>query len=162
MKNIDIVLNEFLIQQGLDDELCAGYEPNEDSYYQASDVDNLPSRVILGGMSNKKADEVFMRYCGELGLKVSVGVEVMSFLHEIGHHMTMDFLDEDELFESEMTKMFLTIDDEDTDEAFMKYFTCPIEYEATMDAVNFCNACPEVALKLDKDIKEALYGITAD
>ena len=159
MKNINVVLNEFLVQQGYDDELAAGYIKHSDSYYQPSDRDDFRDIVVLGGMSDKRADELFMEYCRELGLAIDVHVETMSFLHEVGHHLTMDFLDEDELFDSEMTKLFLNMREEETDENFMEYFTCPIEYEATMDAVNFCNACPEVALKLDQDIQEALYGV---
>lgn len=158
MKNINIVLNEFLVQQGYSDELAAGYIKHSDSYYQSSDRDDMPSVVILGGESDLRADELFIDYCKELGLEIDLHVETLSFLHEIGHHFTMDFLDDEEIFQSEITKIFLLMKEEETDEAFMEYFTCPIEYEATMDAVNFCNACPEVALKLDQDIQEALYS----
>lgn len=157
-KSINNVLNDFLAQQGYDNELAAGYIKHADSYYQPSDTDELPSVVVLGGMSNKRADELFMEYCKELGLKVDLSVETMSFLHEIGHHFTIDFLDENELISSELTKIYLNAKAEETDKTFMEYFTCPIEYEATMDAVNFCNAYPEVVKELDKDIEEALYG----
>lgn len=165
-KNINDVLNDFLIQQGLENELFAKYDENSDSYYQEYTYDiDIPdvkvsgvSLIVLGGLSDKKADELFMEYCGELGLKVPVSVEAMSFLHEVGHHMTLDFLDEDEHFISKIVKIKLYGREEDTDEVFMEYFKCPEEYEATMDAVNFCNACPDVAIKLSKDIQEALYG----
>ena len=98
-----------------------------------------------------------MKYCKELGLEIDVHVETMSFLHEIGHHWTMNFLDENELLESEITKLCLYMKDEENDETFMKYFTCPIEYEATIDAINFCNACPEIILELDEKLQKVLY-----
>lgn len=159
MKNISIVLNEFLIQQNLNDELCADYKPHEDSYYQSSDQDDIPSLVVLGGLSVPRADELYMDYCNELGLEIPMHVETMSFLHEVGHHITMEFLDEDEVYESEIIKMNLYMRDEECDETFIEYFKCPDEHMATLDAVKFCNACPEVARRLDADIQEALYGI---
>ena len=158
MKNIDIVLNDFLVQQNLHDELCACFKPNSDSYYRESMVEGVNSLVVLGGLTNERADKLFMEYCGELGLEVPVSVETMSFLHEVSHHITIPFLDEDELNESEFIKLTLCITEDESDEAYMEYFKCPIEYEATNDAVKFCNACPEVVKKLDKDILEALYG----
>lgn len=157
MTQIDAVLNDFLKQQGLHDELNAYYDPTCDSYYQyGSDM----SRVVLGGMTNKVADEIYMRFCKDLGLKVDIDVITMSFLHEVGHHMTLDFLDEDEISESEWTKVILRItkdDSEYTEEDYMKYFNCPEEFEATWDAIKFCNACPEVAKALDTAILETIY-----
>ena len=155
IKKIDIVLNKFLVEQGLADSLCACYIEDCDSYYQ---YDNVLSRVVLGGLTNKKADEIYMDYCRELGLEVDVDVITMSFLHEVGHHNTIDFLDGEEIFESEMIKLLLAANNEETKEYFMRYFECPEEYEATWDAVSFCNAYPEVVLQLDADIQNALYG----
>lgn len=155
IKKIDIVLNKFLVEQGLADSLCACYIEDCDSYYQ---YDAVLSRVVLGGLTNKKADEIYMDYCRELGLKVDVDVMTMSFLHEVGHHNTIDFLDGEEIFESEMIKLLLAANNKETKEYFMKYFECPEEYEATWDAVSFCNAYPEVVLQLDADIQNALYG----
>lgn len=156
MAQIDVILNDFLKQQGYSDELIAYYDPNSDSYYQAGiEI----SEVVLGGMTNKIADEIYMRYCKELGLEIEVDVITMSFLHEVGHHMTLDFLDEDEINQSEWVKALLCIskdEEEYTKEDYMQYFTCPEEYEATWDAIKFCNACPEVVKKLDAAIQEAL------
>lgn len=154
IRKIDIVLNNFLVEQGYSDELCACYEANSDSYYES---DELISRVVLGGLTNKAADKVFMEYCKELGLNVELHVETLTFLHEVGHHITLDFLDIDEINKSEAIKMLLRLKNEETVENFMEYFTCPEEYEATWDAVKFCNTYPEVVKKLDKDIQEALY-----
>ena len=115
IKKIDIVLNKFLVEQGLADSLCACYIEDCDSYYQ---YDSVLSRVVLGGLTNKKADEIYMDYCRELGLEVDVDVMTMSFLHEIGHHNTIDFLDGEEIFESEMIKLLLAANNEETKEYF--------------------------------------------
>ena len=153
VNKINTVLNSFLTKQGFSDELKACYVADKDSYYHYGK--NL---VVLGGLTNKKADEIFMDYCKELGLEVDVHIETLSFLHEVGHHNTIDFLDSEEIFESEMVKLFLASKNEETEEYFMRYFVCPEEYEATWDAVSFCNAYPEIVLQLDKDIQNALYG----
>ena len=158
--NIDNVLNNFIKQQGYDD-LTACYKEFEDSYYAPN---ALGGTVVLGNMSNPDADRVFMQLCKEeFGLEIEdLHIETLSFLHEVGHYITMDYLDDDEIYESEVTKMMLYMskdDSEYTDKDYEMYMLCPIEYEATLDAVKFCNACPEVVRKLDRDIQEALYGI---
>ena len=124
------VLNDFLKTQGYaEDEICAEYRADEDSYYDESTSVPL---IVLGGLTNKKADD----------------------------HNTIDFLDDEEMEASEWTKFMLnikeTIEDSFTEKDYMSYFTCPIEMEATIDAVEFCNHCPEAAKKLDAAIQEAL------
>lgn len=149
------VLNEFLKTQGYaEDEIYAEYRADEDSYYDESTSVPL---IVLGGLTNKKADEIFMRFCKEeLGLVTDVDIVTLTFLHELGHHNTIDFLDEEENADSEFTKLMLAVLGEDTEKDYMSYFTCPIEIEATIDAVEFCNHCPEAAKKLDAAIQEAL------
>ena len=149
------VLNEFLKTQGYaENEICAEYRADEDSYYDESTSVPL---IVLGGLTNKKADEIFMRFCKEeLGLVTDVDIVTLTFLHELGHHNTIDFLDEEENADSEFTKLMLAVLGEDTEKDYMSYFTCPIEIEATIDAVEFCNHCPEVVKKLDAAIQEAL------
>ena len=158
--DINAVLNNFIKQQGYND-LHATYLKYEDSYYLSGSNHDT---VVLGGMSDLKADEIFMNLCkNEFGLKVEgLHIETLSFLHEIGHYITIDFLDDEEIQKSELTKMMIYMSENDyeyTDEDYIRYMTCPIEYEATLDAVKFCNTCPEVVKKLDRDIQEALYGI---
>lgn len=152
-ERISQVLNNFLVSQGYDD-VIVRFIQISDSYYTPGVI----GEVVLGGISNIKADEVFVEYCKELGLKEDISIETLSFLHELGHHNTIDFLDDEEIYESEMIKMLLYMQDEETKEAFMKYFNCPIEKEATIDAIKFCNHFPRAAAELDKQIQEVLYG----
>lgn len=156
--NITNILNDFLKSQGYtENEVYAKFVVDEDSYYDESE--SVPY-IVLGGLTNKKADEIFMRFCKErLGLVTDVDIITLTFLHELGHHNTIDFLDEEENADSEFTKLMLAVLGEDTEEDYMSYFTCPIEIEATIDAVEFCNHCPEAAKKLDAAIQEALEEV---
>ena len=153
-QEISKVLNNFLQVQGYTD-VTASFVQVSDSYYTSGAE---CSEIILGGLTNSKADEIFMKYCKTLGLEVEVSVETLSFLHELGHHNTLDFLDPDEIAESEFIKENLYMQDEETEEAFMQYFTCPEEMEATADAVEFCNHNPVIVKMFDKQLLNALYG----
>ena len=147
------VLQDFLQSQGYTD-VVAKYSKINDSFYAPGAE---YGEVVLGGITNKEADEVFMSYCKELGLITEVSVETLSFLHELGHHNTMDFLDDDELTESELIKLMLYMDAEESEESYRQYFNCPIEREATLDAIDFCNHCAAAAKELDRKLLKALY-----
>ena len=148
------VLNNFLQLQGYTD-VIASFDKLADSYYAPGAEYGV---VVLGGISNLDADKVFMNYCKELGLNIDISIETISFLHELGHHNTMDFLDDEELEESELVKMMLYLNAEESDESYMKYFTCPIEQAATIDAVDFCNHNPVIVKMFDTQLLNALYG----
>ena len=137
------ILNNFLRTQGYpEDEIYAEYRENENSYYDESYSTSL---IVLGGLTNKKADKVFMEFCkNDLGLKTKVSIITLSFLHELGHHNTTYLLDEEEIINSEFTKLMLSILGKETKEAFLEYFMCPSEIEATINAVEFCNNYPNV------------------
>lgn len=150
-ERVSKVLNDFLKLQGYSN-ITAQYIELSDSYYLAT------GQIVLGGLADVKADEVFVEYCErDLGLKVNISIETLAFLHELGHHNTLDFIDDIDIITSNIIKEMLYMQDEETEEAFMKYFTCPVEQEATADAVNFCNHNPEVVIQLDKDLLAALY-----
>lgn len=150
-ERVSKILNDFLQSQGYNN-VNAQYIELSDSYYLAT------GQIVLGGLADVKADEIFVEYCErDLGLKVNISVETLAFLHELGHHNTLDFIDDIDIIASDIIKEMLYMQDEETEEAFMKYFTCPIEQEATVDAVNFCNHNPEVVMQLDKDLLAALY-----
>ena len=153
-QKISAVLNNFLQIQGYTN-VKASFIQVSSSYYAAGAE---CGEIVLGGLTNPKADEIFIKYCKTLGLKVGVSVETLSFLHELGHHNTLDFLDADEITESEFIKENLYMQNEETEEAFMQYFTCPEETEATADAVEFCNHNPVIVKMFDKQLLNALYG----
>lgn len=149
-KKIESVLNNFLQIQGYT-EVKAKYDEYSESYYFFNGI------IVFGGLTNRKADKVFLQFCKELGLKTNTSIETLTFLHELGHHNTLCYLDEEEIYESENLKLQLYMMNEESDEAFIQYFTCPEEKEATIDAVEFCNHNPYIVSKLDKKLLQALY-----
>ena len=153
-ERVSKVLNEFLESQGYSNVVAKYIEVSDCYYYGGGEV----PEVVLGGLTNYEADKVFMTYCKEdLGLEVEISIDTLSFLHELGHHNTIDFLDDAELIESDCIKSMLYMLNDESEESFMKYFTCPVEKEATIDAVNFCNHNPEVVQQLDNVLLNVLY-----
>lgn len=150
-ERVSKVLNDFLQSQGYSN-VTAQYIELSDSYYLAT------GQIVLGGLADVKADEIFVEYCErDLGLKVNISIETLAFLHELGHHNTLVFINDIDIIASDVIKEILYMQAEETEEAFMEYFTCPVEQEATVDAVNFCNHNPELVMQLDKDLLAALY-----
>ena len=147
---IDTILNNFLKFCGFDD-ARAEYIEHSDSYY-------YNNQIVLGGMSDLLGDEIFLDYCrNTLGLKVKVSVETLSFLHELGHHKTLEIINDEDYLASEIIKRMLYEQDIEDEERFIKYFTCPVEEAATIDAVSFCNSNPDLVTILDEMLLDALY-----
>lgn len=150
-ERIELILNNFLEMQGFND-ARAEYIEHSDSYY-------CNNQIVLGGMSDVTGDRIFLRYCKEtLGLKIDLSIETLSFLHELGHHKTLEIVSDEEYIVSVAIKQMLYEQDIEDEERFIKYFTCPIEEAATIDAVNFCNDNSALVSKFDKDLLSALYG----
>lgn len=149
-ERIDTILNNFLKKNGFDG-ARAEYVEHSDSYY----CDGL---IVLGGLSDLLGDEIFLDYCkNTLGLKVELSVETLSFLHELGHHNTLEIINDDDYLASEIIKRMLYEQDVEDEERFRKYFTCPVEHAATVDAINFCNNNPNLVTALDIMLLDALY-----
>ena len=149
-ERIDTILNNFLEKSGFDG-ARAEYVEHSDSYY----CDGL---IVLGGLSDLLGDEIFLDYCkSTLGLKVEVSVETLSFLHELGHYNTLETIDDEDYIASEVIKRMLYEQDVEDEERFRKYFTCPVEQAATVDAVSFCNDNPILVTTLDMMLLNALY-----
>lgn len=149
-ERIELILNNFLETQGFDD-ARAEYIEHSDSYY-------CNNQVVLGGMSDLLGDEIFLDYCkNTLDLKVELSVETLSFLHELGHHNTLEIIDDEDYLASEVIKCMLYEQNIGDEERFIKYFTCPVEEAATIDAVNFCNSNPNLVTALDIMLLDALY-----
>lgn len=149
-ERIDTILNNFLKTNDFDD-ARAEYVEHSDSYY-------CNGLIVLGGLSDLLGDEIFLNYCKKtLGLKVKVSVETLSFLHELGHHKTLEIIDDEDYLASEVIKRMLYEQDVEDEERFIKYFTCPTEEVATIDAVSFCNSNPDLVIALDEMLLDALY-----
>lgn len=150
-QKIEQILNNFLISQSCNG-VRAEYIEQSDSYY-------CNGLITLGGMSDLKGDEIFIDYCtNTLGLQVDVSVETLSFLHELGHHNTLEIISEEDYVASEIIKQYLYEQDIEDEERFIKYFDCPTERAATVDAIKFCNNNPSIVKKLDEELLDAIYN----
>ena len=150
-QKVEQILNSFLTSQSYDG-VRAEYIEQSDSYY-------CNGLIVLGGMSDLQGDEIFMDYCvNTLGLQVEVSIETLSFLHELGHHNTLEIISEEDYIASEIIKQYLYEQDIEDEERFIKYFDCPTERAATVNAVEFCNNNPLIVKKLDKELLDAIYN----
>lgn len=149
-QKVEQILNNFLTSRSCND-VRAEYIEQSDSYY-------CNGLIVLGGMSDLKGDEIFMDYCvNTLGLKVEVSVETLSFLHELGHHNTLEIISDEDYVASEIIKQYLYEHDVEDEERFIKYFDCPTEKAATINAIEFCNDNPLIVKKLDEELLSAIY-----
>lgn len=149
---VDYVLNNFLQENNFD--CVAFYDAAADSYY---DLDE--EEIVLGGVPDKVADRVFMRYVRELGLMGDWNINTLTFMHELAHHLTLHLLDEEEVEESQQIKTFCSFlcnsfgDDEN---ACNMYFRCPEEAIATEWAVDFINNNIDIMKEFECKLIEAL------
>lgn len=128
---INKVLNDFLKENDFD---CgAEYVAESDSYY-----DMIEEHIVLGGQSVLRGDEIFIEYCKKLGLEKEYSINTLSFMHELGHHITLDEADDEDWEYARLLDIAVLLEP-DNDEKYLKYFTQPIEAMATEWAVEFMN-----------------------
>ena len=92
-KSIDNILNKFLKSYGLT--VFAG---TDWAYYYTSD------KIEYAFVSMSVMDNYYQRFIKSLGFEGNADLFIISLLHELGHHMTLDDLTDDELVLSEMMK----------------------------------------------------------
>lgn len=139
------ILNNFLLENHFNE--TAKYIAESDSYY-----DDGEELIVLGGLTVPTADEIFIKYCHSLGLSYEVDIEVLSFLHELGHGETLHIATEEDELNRDLTIMLCNLLGVEDEEDFMMYFTTPIEAMATEWAVNFCNENIEKVKELERKI----------
>ena len=94
---------------------------------------------------------------------------LFSFLHEVGHHMTMDDFEEEELENDEMQKFEISehINEENYSEYSLKYFHCPTEIVANEWAVEYFKNHEAEIMRKGKEMLKAFQhfykvnGVTA-
>lgn len=151
---VDYVLNNFLQKNGFD--CSAAYDVKADSYY---DIDN--EEITLGGKPDEEADRIFIKYLEELELNGEWNISLMTFMHELGHHMTLHLLSEEEEDESAKIKFFCGIISEnfgDDEGACNMYFRCPEEAIATEWAVDFINNNIDMMREFEAELIEVIGG----
>ena len=107
------------------------------------------NRVSYSFVRAEQFDTDFMSVCNDLGLKYDIDVFWMSLLHEIGH-----------------SKTYMTLTDEEIDEAFelsgFDYYYCQREIIATKWAVDFVNNSLDMLLELIEWVKPAIIQFFMD
>lgn len=109
---------------------CEVIEGNEFAYY-------YEESIIVVDFNDK--DETFRDFARTLGLDKSVSAFTISFLHELGHNETIDFVEE---YKGDKDK--LSLDD---------YFNLEEEIEATQWAIDYCNEHKNIIKRIERLLK---------
>lgn len=143
-KNIDRVLNRFLADNDFE---CDVMMDTDFAYYYGC------SLITYSLVVSEKMDRMFLDFAKSNGLSVDCGIFLLSFFHELGHHETMDLLEDEDCEYSKEIKETLNGDSE---EDCKIYFALPDEIEATLWAIDFINSNLEMVEKLAKDLQKEI------
>lgn len=133
IETITEVLNDFLAEF----ELTA--TPSADFYYSYGD-----SQIGYALAVTEFADTCYQNYVRELCPQLKCDTFLLSFLHELGHHHTIDDFDDNAYAVQEVKKIWInrklaspTLTEERKIELYNEYFELDIEKVATVWAINF-------------------------
>lgn len=127
------VLNDFLAEF----ELTA--TPSADFYYAWED-----NQIGYALAVSEFADTCYQNYVRELCPQLKCDTFLLSFLHEVGHHHTIDDFSDEEYKIQQMEKNYInlrlkspTLTEQRKIELYNEYFELAIEKVATVWAINF-------------------------
>ena len=124
---INTVLNKFLAE--FEATACMG----EDFCYWYKDSCIHYSLVMIEASS-----DYFMQNFNRLAPDLHCDPFLASFMHELGHHETLDMIEEDyRPIKKALGEELKIVKDVLKSEIHQKYFDLPDEYEATMWAINY-------------------------
>lgn len=88
---------------------------------------------------NERSDKVFTKFVMETFHYQIKDIFLLSLLHEVGHHLTLEDFEDYELCEEWANKIMIELEINDTnyDEKQIEYFNLPSEYAATAWAVSY-------------------------
>ena len=144
-KQINEVLNKFLADNDFD---CTAEMANDFAYYWKEEI------ITYSLVVSERMDNLFLDFARKNGLKINCGIFLLSFFHELGHHLTIDDLEEEEEEECEAIKEALT----DSDADCYKYFSLLDEWLATSWAIDYINNNIELIKQLAINIQEAIHA----
>ena len=142
-KRINSILNNFLEQFDCKSELDTDF-----AYYYSK------SLITYSFVVTERDERNYLNFIRTLAPNINVDIFLISFLHELGHHMTIDEIEEDEeLFcqdEKEIisTELSLCENDYEIDKVYNRYFTLPDEYAATKWAIDYIYNNKDIVSKL--------------
>lgn len=120
IEEINTILNRFL--EPFD---CVAEAGEDFCYWSAKSCINYAFVVA------QDKDEWFKEFAHSLNSKVNCDIFLLSFFHELGHHETIDDLDEDVIYDCWNIKGILNRKKETTKEDNFAYFNLPDERAAT-------------------------------
>ena len=144
ISELDKIINDFLLNNNFD---CSAKFGSDFAYWYEN------SEIEYSLLVSERLDNMFKEFAESIGLKINCGNFLLSFFHELGHHNTLDFLDDDLYKESQLIKSNLN---SEIDEDCKKYFELYDEIEATKWAIGYINNNEEKIKKFAIDIQENL------
>jgi hypothetical protein len=143
---INAVLNKFL------EPFEAHADLGEEFSYWYAD-----SRIEYNLVVIEASTDYFMQNFNKMAPDLNCDPFLASFLHELGHHETLDFIDED----YRPIKMQLEEDLKRVSKSaeaiiHQKYFDLPVEYEATMWAIEYMRNNAQKVAEFWKELQEAI------
>lgn len=152
LKGIDVIdsaINKWLADNEFD---CIATMGPEFAYYHSD------SLIHYALWFDKETEPWFVEVMDECGLNYNCDSFILGFFHELGHNMTMDFLD-DEDYEYSLAEI-TRIEDEGADgrEDNMTYFHLPLEIEATQWAVDYINNHSDKVAEFWDAVKDCIHN----
>jgi hypothetical protein len=146
-KILDEKLEKFFNNEGFDVRVSS----NKDFAYEYA-----TSTVYYSFLVPKMGGELHKKYALAHGLEYDCGSFFLGLLHEVGHHFTLDDLEEDE--EEYCMKTKKKLHGESVEDNFI-YFDLPDEKLATEWAINYINKNKAKLFKLAIEIQPIINNI---
>ena len=140
---INRVLNKYLKDNDFD---CKVAMATDFAYYWEEEL------ITYSLVVSERMNKMFLDFAKRKGLKVDCGIFILSFFHELGHHLTIDDLTEEEEEECEAVKDTLTDNDADCE----KYFSLLDEWLATSWAIDYINNNVDEIRELAEKVQRAI------
>ena len=145
------ILDNFLLPFGT---ACAF---SDDFVY---DTDN--KMIYYGLLVQEDADRYFMDFIHSLAPEITIDVFLMSVLHELGHHMTLDQITDEVYEQCFRDKLFLSEMADNPYSSFTmehihkEYFNIPVERVATEWAIDYIRGHVEELKALWSELQAAI------
>ena len=141
-----MLIGESLINKAFDTWLEKhGFEARirglENDFYWGLDTDTISYSFV----HTERFIEDFTEVCNGLGLAYDIDIFWLSFFHELGHSMTYQFVDDDEVDEAESA-------------TGIAYYYCTRELIATEWAVKFINEHIDLVCELMEAVRPAIVN----
>lgn len=149
INKLNNVLNNFLAGFDID---CTAELGTDFAYFYTKSIAQYA--LVVSDNSNER----FMNFVHSLAPELSIDVFLISWLHEVGHHLTLDDIEDDEAAYSRDVKETLGSSAED----YITYFNLPDEIAATTWAINFIKNNADAVAALWNVIQPLIINIYKD